>query len=90
MQMQEHTLVAAPMPSASAYDNAWKEVLAAPCGAELEYHQGILVKDRQRDPTIDGWAQGFFDAAAKGHGILIQRRLGEGAVCYIFRRSCGS
>jgi|GEM_PF-3506698 len=89
MQIQEHTHAPVLIPSSSAYDNAWREVMAAPCGAELEYHQGILVKDRQRDPTIDGWAQGFFDAAAKGHGILIQRRMDEGTVCYIFRRRCG-
>lgn len=68
------------------YAEAWREIRALRPGAAIEYHTGLLARDRQSDPTVDGWARGFLEASVHGLGTLCQRRLGDG-YAYLFRKA---
>lgn len=71
-----------------AYRAARQEIERLLPGQALLYHEGLLVADAARDPTIAGWAAAFRDSALeRGEGVLVQRRVRHRWYQYLFRRT---
>lgn len=74
-------------PELQAYEDAWQEIHSLRPGQQVEYHRGLLIRDRQSDTVVDGWARAFLEAAADGLGSLSQQRIDEKLYVYVFRKS---
>jgi hypothetical protein len=72
---------------AAAYRAAEHEIELLRPGEAILYHEGNLVIDVEKDPTIAGRAAAFRDASGAARGRVAQRRLGFEWYRYIFWRS---